>query len=672
MKKLIFILVIFTSRYSQADDALDITVSSTPLKQTTHESSQSVSVISEDDLRTKAGSNLGQTLSSEPGITNTSFGPGAGRPIIRGLDGERIRILENGVGTLDVSGSSPDHAVMTEASQIKKIEIVRGPASILYGTTAVGGVVSIFDNRIPEALPERPVVGVTEFRTDSASNERTGVASLDTGAGNFAFHIDGFKKKTDDIDLPNYARTLKSRIAEPDLGYSEPKGKLPFSATESDNATFGTSYIQGKDFLGASVSNFNNLYGVPNGEKNISIGANRKRLDIKGKLYNPSEGFELLEFKAGAVDYDHTEFEDGAPGTKFQNTGVNSRLELTHKPIDKLHGLIGLESQVAQFSALGEEAYQAPSNTETTSGFLFEEYDLAEKFRLQFGGRADYQSTRAQKYTRDYGSFAGDPYEISKDFLTESASTGIVYLPTKDYTVTTSLSFTERAPNAQELYAHGPHVATNAFLIGNPNLDTEKSVGIDITARKIKGTVTGSIGTFYNRFQNFIGVIPQDIKQDDLQVFDYMHVPAEFYGIESQIAYHFLDQNPEIEDFSVDLQPDFVIAKNTDTNEDLPRTPPVRIKAGINYNVQDLFRTRLEALRVLTQNNIATYETDTSGYTSVNFTASKDIKVKNVPVELFLRGQNLLNETIREHTSFIKDLAPLPGASVMVGVRVRF
>lgn len=643
----------------------EVIVSSTPLDRTLFESAQPITVLSGTELMTKAQGTLGQTLASEPGISSSNFGPGASRPIIRGLGGDRVRILQNGIGTGDVSNTSPDHLVTIEPILLDKIEVIRGPAALLYGTSAVGGVVNTFDNRIPEELPEGPLSGVVEARGGTNDEERAGVFILEAPVGPFALHIDGSKRRTDDIRIPGFARTTELRDSDPID--PEAKGKLPSSSTDTDNITFGTSAIGETGFLGVAYNEFNSDYGVPNGEPDISIDAHAERVDLHGKLNQPLEYLKALETKMAYNEYRHTEFEGADAGTKFKNRSYEGRFELTHETIASFDGLLGFQYQHADFSALGEEAFQPPTETKIGSVFLFEETPLTESIKFQVGGRIDLQDTDATGYTPPGGDLSED---ISRDFNTFSQSGGLVWSPLEQYAVALSLSHTERAPTGQELFSNGPHVATDAFEIGDPDLGTEKSLGIDLTLRKQEGRITGSVGGFYNRFSNFIATIPTGEVEDDLPVYQFEAIPADFYGIESEVAYHLI-QN-EGEELSIDYQPDWVWASDRDTDEALPFIPPLRMKFGVNYAREELFDARLEVMQVFSQDRVAENETDTDGYTMLNATVSRTFVVEQYQFEVFLRGTNLLNEKAREATSFIKDIAPLPGVNVQSGVRLRF
>lgn len=647
--------------HSDTEYHLDkVIVESSALRDTLFNSAQSVSVMTGIDLDEKARNNLGDTLAEEPGITSSSFGPGAGRPVIRGIGGDRIRILENGVGTLDISSVSPDHAVTVESTLVDRIEVVRGPAALLYGTSAVGGVVNVFDNRIAEKMIDKPIAGTAEIRGESVDRSRAGVLSLDAPAGPFVFHFDAFKRRSDDYDIPGFARTAAQR-ENTEIEYPEPRGEVPFSATDSDNITLGTSYIFDKGFLGAAVSEYNTNYGVPNGEPDISVDAKRQRVDVRGGIRETGGFIESATTRMGIVDYDHTEYEGAEAGTKFRQNGFDGRIDLTHREVASIRGAWGLQLQDSSFEAIGEEAFQPPTDTTTYSVFGLEELLVTDTLTLQLGGRYDWNRASTD------GFDGGNEDNFDVDLNTFSQSAGAVWDFIPDYALALSVAHTERAPTGQELFANGPHVATGAFEIGDAELGIERSVGTDLTLRKKEGKIRGFVGAFYNRFWDYISLNPTGEEEDDLPVYAFQAVDADFFGFESQVALFLVDRPGE--ELSFDIQPDYVWAQDRDNDESLPRMTPFRLKLGTTYYNKELLRARLEVQQVFAQNRTAEYETSTDGYTMLNLFLSKEIGDN---LEVFVRGTNLLSEKARNHVSFIKDVAPLPGASAMAGVRVRF
>lgn len=648
----------------------EMVVESAPLEDPMEAASQHVTVISGSDLTVGAQNTLGETLASQPGIAASSFGAGASRPIIRGLGGDRIRILENGIGTQDASNVSPDHAVTIEPSTLSKIEVTRGPAALLYGTSAIGGVVNVFDNRIPEELPSGRADGNAQIRGGTVDKERNGSFNVTTSAGPVALHADGFKRKTSDYTIPGFAHSEDLRRTSPKT--DEPRGTLPSSSTDSDNVTLGTSLIRENGFIGAAVSQYSTTYGVPNGEPDVSIDAHRNRADFRGKLYAPASEIKSLDLKLGIVDYDHTEYEGSTPGTVIRNNGIDSRFELAHNPLGPVEGIVGLQFQRSDFEAVGDEAFQPPTVTDIGSGFLFEEYKISPTLALQGASRFDRTSVDGDP------SIALGPNGRNEYFSTVSSSLGSVWKPADGYSVTLTISRSERAPTGQELFAEGPHVATGAYERGDLDLRPERSWGYDLSARKETGRITGSTGVYYNRFSNYIGLYPTDEVLDDFTVYEFRAARADLIGFESQFALHLLDParstdtSENTHDLTFDIQPDYIYAVNRDTNDPLPRIPPARIKTGITYSRPEAIRARLEVQQVFHQTRNASEETETPHYTFLNLYITKPIVINTQKFDLFVRGLNLLNEKARDHTSFIKDVAPLPGANVVGGIEWKF
>lgn len=640
-----------------------IVVESSGLRETLFDSAQPVSVLEGTELDLQARSSLGDTLALQPGVNSSSFAPGAGRPVIRGLSGDRVRILENGIGTLDVSSVSPDHAVTVESALVDKIEVVRGPATLLYGTSAVGGLVNVFDNRIPEKMQSQPLSGTVEIRGESVNLQRAGLFALNAPAGPLMFHIDGTKQVSDDIDIPGYARTPQLRATEP-LDYPEPQGQLPWSYVDTDNLTLGSSYIFKDGFLGAAVSSYNTNYGVPNGEPDISIDAHRRRVDIGGGVENTGLFVDSAKLRMGIVDYNHSEFEGAELGTQFSQNGLEGRIDLNHREVNGLTGAAGLQFIGTDFEAVGEEAFQPPTNSRTYSIFDLEEYRVNERLSFQLGGRLDWS-------TVDSSGFSGTGLDAgSGDFTTFSQSASATYDLTEDYGLTYTISNTQRAPTGQELFADGPHVATAAYEIGDANLDPERSISNDLTLRKDTGKWRGSLGGFYNHFWNYINLSPNGEEDDGLPVYVFNQVEADFLGFESQVQYFLRDGFGE--EWSVDVQPDYVWARSSTTDQYIPRMPPLRLLMGTTYSRQSLGRARIEVQQVFDQELVAEYETTTPGYTMLNLYLSREIPIGTQTWEVFTRGTNLLAEKARNAVSFTKDVAPLPGASAMVGIRCRF
>ena len=350
-----------------------VIVTGTPMERTLFDLATPASVLTDRELAVRLQPTLGETLNTLPGVGSTSFGPNASRPVIRGLDGDHIRILENGVGLIDASATSVDHAVGTDPLTIRSVEVVRGPAALLYGPAAVGGVVNVINNRIPDARIGKAVTGAIEGRYGSVDDSRSGGAVIEGGSRGFAYHLDGFTRESGDLRIPGFARSARLRALEPlAAGETEAKDRLPNSQGKADGGAVGLSYIWDKGHVGTSVSGFNNVYGTV-AEEDVTLRLHQRRVDVAGEFIAPSEKINKITYKLGLSDYRHTEYEGPAAGTVFENRGLDGRTELLHAPFGRLQGAIGFEIQRSDFSALGAEGFLPRTSSAIDSGFVFEE-----------------------------------------------------------------------------------------------------------------------------------------------------------------------------------------------------------------------------------------------------------------------------------------------------------
>lgn len=675
MKRKLILIVLFLSQITFAqtkDEGVEIVVTANPIPKNPFESAQPVSVLDKKELTTIDSSSLGNALKNEAGVTSSSFSPGAGRPIIRGLGGDRVRIMENGLATNDVSNTSPDHPVNTDVLNADQIEIVRGPATLMYGPSAIGGAINVIDGKIPEELPLKDIEGSAVVRGGTADRERSAGIEATTFVDNVAFHFDASTRRSDDYKINGYARTKNKREAE-ELEFPEPYGTLDFSDSFNRNLSFGSSYIFNEGFLGAAITYIDSEYGLPNGENDVSIDMRQPRLELKGRYNSPAELLRYLSFNSGISDYKHTEFEGEEVGTIFKNKGNDSRIEIGHeKLLGTLEGAFGVQFQNTKFKAIGDEAYQAPTDTLIVSPYLFEEVPLNDKFTFQTGIRTDSQSTDVTDYT----SIAGETFNsLSRDFTSFSQSVGITFLPYENYSFGLSISNSERAPVGQELFANGPHVATAAYEIGDINLKKEKALGVDLTLRRKDGLLTGSLGGFVSRYRDYIGLNANGEELDGLPVFLFQSQNVDFHGIESLVSLNLAGKSEferSTNDLSIFVQQDWVWAKDRDSNDALPRIPPLRLITGLNYK-KDSFGAKFEVEHSVRQDRVTEFESETPSYTTLNIVFTKDVELFGyMPTQLFVEGRNLTNEQIRNHTSFIKDLAPLMGVNVMAGLRISF
>lgn len=634
---------------------------------------QGTSVLVGDELRKAAQATLGQTLAGTPGVASTYYGPGASRPIIRGLGGDRVRVLDNGVGALDASSVSPDHNTALEPLFASRIEVLRGPSTLLYGGSAVGGVVNVIDNTIPDAAPEKPFSGALELRGGGASDERTGVLSVGGGGTRFAFRLNTLKQKTDDLSIPGFARI--DAEAPPD----QPHGTLPSSATDTESFALGGTLFGVAGHFGAGVSRYETEYGVPTDEPGISIRMKQKRLDLDGEITQPFAIFRGAKARLGFGDYTHSEVIDGTTvNTTFENKAWEGRAELPHVAVGNLTGTLGVQAARSDFAAVGEEVVTPPYLTQSAALFALEEWKLADAASLQFGARYERQSIELGEVDPDLpvvpGYDAVSYQKKKKDGL--SGSLGVVTYPAKDWSLGAALAYTERLPTAQELFSNGPHAGTGAYEVGTSDLGKERSLGLDVSLRRRAGRVTGSVSAFVNRFSDYIfeqelaeDAIPEENNEEGLTPFQFVARDARFYGAEAEVLFHLLDHDEH--HLHLTLMADTVRAVQTTDDEPLPRTPPLRYGAKLAYH-DDRWAFDVEARRTTSQRRIAANESETPAYTLLNASVSYLIPAGTVSYELFARGHNLTDTDAREHTSFLKEFAPLPGRGVTLGLRVTF
>lgn len=613
------------------------------------------SILTGDSLHLRQSSTLGETLSWEPGVNSTYHGPGASRPVIRGFDGDRIRILKSGVDSLDVSNTSPDHAVSVEPLLVERIEVLRGSATLLYGSSAIGGTVNVIGKEIPSKLPGTKMEGDFEVSYGSVAQERTAVLSTGGAAKSLAWHVGALYRQSDDVEIPGFPNKVAME--------GERSGVLPNSAIETKSGSAGFAWFWEKGSAGLAISGLDSLYGVPGDEVDepIRIELDQLRFDFRAELLDPLSFLESVKVRGSIADYEHVEEEGGEVGTRFLTNGFETRIEALHKPIgaNDMEGAFGLQLRQTDLKAEGEEAFLPPSDTFNWALFLVEKIEK-DGWSWDGGFRLENQEISA----------ADSPGKI--DHSGVSASTGFVLKPNENYRIALSVAYSQRIPTAQELLANGPHAATQAFELGDSSLNVEEALGLDFSLRKIEGNITGSINLFYNDFKNFIFLERTSGRMDDLPVFNYRALEAEFYGAEMEASIHILHEKGK--HLHMDLLLDFVRATNSELDSPLPRIPPLRFGGRLRYEMPKL-RAGVEIRTVDSQKRTAAFESQTGGYTFLNADITYSIQgwpgfTKNL--EFFVIGTNLANEEARNHVSFIKDQAPLPGRNVKIGFRTRF
>lgn len=647
-------------------------VSAGPDPKSAFDLAQGTAVLAGDELRRQMQATLGETLASTAGVSSTYYGPGASRPLIRGLGGDRVRMLDNGVGALDASSVSPDHNSALEPLFASSIEVLRGPSTLLYGGSAVGGVVNVLDNTIPDTPPEG-THGSVELRAGGAARERAGVLSFGGGNRIVGLHLNALKQTSHDLRIPDVARIDAAAPAD------QPRGTLPDSATDTESVAGGATYFWSAGHLGAGLTHYQTDYGVPTDEPGLSIRMRQTRLDLAGAITQPFGLFRSAKARLGLGDYQHGEVADRTTiNTTFHNRAAEGRIELPHTAFGNLTGTIGAQGSRSDFSAVGEEVVTPPSLTHTGAVFALEEMKVGAMTTLQLGGRLEAEAIRLGEVAAGLPSVSGYAARTGqkKSFAGGSTSLGIVVRPEKDWSLGASLAYTERLPTTQELFSNGPHGGTDAYEIGTTQLGNERSLGLDVSVRRRAGFVTGSLSAFVNRFGGFIfqqelpaGVIPVANNPEGLTPFQFVARDATFRGGEAELSFHLLDRDTR--QVHLELKADTVRAEQTVDHEPLPRIPPLRYGARLDYE-DGRWAADLEVRRANRQTRLAPGEPDTPGYTLLNANVSCTISAGRVTYELFARGSNLADVTAREHTSFLKEFAPLPGRSVLAGIRATF
>ena len=652
------------------NDVEHMVVNASALEHRTLEMATPAQVLAGDDLLKARGATLGETLDNQPGVSASSFGAGSSRPVIRGLAGARVQMLQDGVGTLDASTVSADHNVAAEPLTTEQIEVLRGPATLLYGSGAIGGVVNVIDRRIPETQKDG-VEGAVELRGQTGNDERSIAAALDGGSGMFAFHLNAFSRETDDMEIPGEAERFPEEEAGEHEGEALAHGVLENSNIDSDGGTLGASLIGERGFIGIAFSTYNTNYGIPGhhhhhdeGEEPpveeeeevpVRIDLEQRRTDLKARLDEPLPGFETLKLRVGRNDYEHVELEGDEVGTTFENQATDSRLELVHKPIAGMRGVLGLQVTDRDFTAIGEEAFVPPSKTESTALFLVEEREFG-KLHLEGGLRYEQQEITPESAQPEY------------DETAFSWSVGGVYELGGNWSTALSYAHAERMPSAEELYSDGPHVATQSYEVGDVNLDTETANNIDLSLRYHGDTANLIVSLYRNQISDFIFAAATGAELDELPVFQYFQDDATLQGIE--VAFDWTFARTDAGDWILRSFYDQTDGE-LDDGGNLPRIPPQRLGLGFDFDTGDL-RTSLDVIEASEQDDVTEFETETDGYTLVNAGLIYRVYIGDTNADLFMRGSNLLDEDVRLHTSFLKDIAPQMGRSWHAGVRFSF
>ncbi len=652
------------------------------------------SVLTGDQLTNDLRGQIGDSLAKLPGVSSTSFAPGSSRPVLRGFQGPRVRVLTDGIGALDASNTSVDHAVTIDPLTAQRIEVLRGPAVLLFGGDAIGGAVNVIDKRIPRDVPDEAFHLDAVGGFGSAANDYSIGGSLDVPlTDSLVFHINGAYRDTDDLDISGFvlAPELRSEVLEQVAEETEEgnldeaaelaetadqRGTIANTASRTISAATGLAYIGEGGNIGFSVSYYDTEYGVPSrpgaehghgeegeeeeGEEEegpVTIDLEQIRVDLRAGVNLGSGFFESLNLRAGYSDYEHTEFEGDEVGTVFEVEGIEARAELVQNERNGWRGVIGTQLLVRDFNAIGAEAFVPKNSVESVALFTIQEIDLG-NFEVEVAGRYDNTdiSSNIVNFDRSFDSLSG--------------ALGFAYAPDNSgLKIGVNLSRSERAPSPEELLSNGPHIATQAFEIGNPNFTTEKSWGGELYARWNSEDIQLSATVYANIFDDYIFETATGEEEDGLPVFQFFQQDATYYGLEASAS--FVVARAGGFAFVADGVADYVRAKIRDGGGPVPRIPPLRLLGGISAQ-SDAVDLRAELEWSDSQNRVSTFETPTDGFTMVNASAAWRPLGKEGGVTLIASANNIFDVNARRHASFTKDFVPLAGRDIRISAKFSF
>jgi iron complex outermembrane receptor protein len=697
------------------DTRMEHVIVTVPIHKKAAETALPVTVLTGDELRRLAASSLGETLGDQPGISNSSFGPGVGRPVIRGHGGPRTINLSNGIAAADVSSLSPDHAVSIEPMLAESVEVLRGPATLLYGGGAIGGVINTLDNRIP-AKPIDGVQGAVEYRYDEAADMDTGVVKLEGGGGNFAFHVSGTFREFDDLEIPGLAideAAVERQEELLGLGHGDEHGDeghddheehdehdheeeelensdgfIANTDGEADVYTLGGSYHFGeRNFVGFAYNRFETNYGIPPGahehdhgeeehgheeeeheehehgeEEDIRIDLEQERYDMQLHVHDLAPG--LIDVARGFLtytDYEHVELEGMEIGTQFDRETWEGRLELVREGAN--HRVLGLQWRADEFEAIGEEAYVPATESSEWGLFYVQDFHTAD-WLFEVGGRADYVE-------RDPATGA------AQDFTSFSVSGTANYTISTNWSAGLSLSRSARAPSTEELFSNlnngeeqlVTHAATGIIEIGDPDLDEEVSYNADLSLNWHTEDAFAELTLFYNTFSDYIFLLNTGEAVDETAVYVYEQDDADFYGVEFESSFDLASLAGG--DLALGIFGDMITGE-FDSAGDVPRLPPLRVGGELSWR-SDALGAYVRVLSADDQEDPGNFETETDGYT--RWDAGIDYNVRfagNTELLAFVKLKNITDEEIRLSTSFLRNYAPQPGESIEAGIRLMF
>jgi iron complex outermembrane receptor protein len=651
---------------------LEPVIVTSPLPLKLSESALPVTVLSDEELRMKTGHSIGETLKNELGITTQSFGPGVGTPVIRGQAGPRVRVLNNGIGSNDASAISPDHATSVEPLLAERIEVLRGPATLLYGSGAMGGVVNIIDNRIPGTMPDKLLGGALEQRFDSVSDETSTALKAEGGRGNLAYHLDGLYRHRDNLDIGGRGiDTAKVAITDPSLEVVDnPNGYLNNTGAEAISGSAGLSWIDDFGFAGASINNINNNYGIApdgTGEETVRIAMRQSKYDFKSELNNPFKFAKSIKTRLGYTDYEHTEIANGEPGAFFTNQTYEGRLEMNHQDIGPLRGVVGFQAQASDFNAIEKLTGDSivPRSDITSYGvFGVESFDIG-PVTYQLGTRVEQTDIRPDGMR-------------GLSYTPVSASASALWKLDNRNSLNLAVTRSSRAPTVQELLADGFHDATRSFERGSIDLKEETSYNLDLGYRFKSDWLRAEFDLFHNWASNYISqqrngeFVDEDgnpCVADCVPVVVSTQNNAIFKGYEAKLIFPMMENHYGVLDLT--LFSDYTRGQFSN-GSDVPRMPPLRYGLQFDYN-QEKLASYLRFTRADDQPHVGDFETSTAGYFLLDVGVNYQLKAyKDAKLLLFAKGNNLLDQNIRNATSYQRNFAPEAGRGAEIGFRLSY
>ena len=639
-----------------------------PLVQTAADFAVADQVIEQKSLKERAPT-IGDALADELGVYSNQYGSGSSRPVIRGQDGPRVKVLQHASETADVSSLSPDHAVTVDPILAKQIEIIRGPSTLLYSAGTVGGLVNVTDQKIPTSMPEKGLEGTAGLRYNSGSDEKLASAGATVALGRqFALRVEGSKREANDYIAPNYFHEHEGEL--------EKERRVGNTFAKGETVSVGGSWIGERGFAGIAYTNRQDQYGLPGHSHeyesctvsgNLLIGCGEEdygdehetgpwvdlkseRYDFRTEILNPIAGFEKLRAHASYTDYQHDEIEGDSVATTFKSKGYDARLEMVHQPIADWEGVVGVQYNQQKLDITGEESILEPTKTQKWSVFGLEHKQWND-FHFELGARVDQQTIDIESDRKDY-----DDYAVSY-----SGAVNWMFAP--NYKLSLVGSHQERLPLAQELYADGKHLATNTYERGNENLDVEKSNNLELGFHYDTDKIDYHVHVYHNWYDNYIYAQTAD-RYENFRLVDYTQDKARFYGTEAEASYALNDV------YKMSVFGDYVRGKID--NENAPRVPAGRLGTKVSANFSDTWSGTAEYYHVFEQDRIASYETETEGYNMVNLgLAYNGQYMQGNDYRVYFKANNLLDETVYSHTSFLSTI-PQVGRNFTVGLDFSF